>query len=196
CDTWTPFMRYAVRRPRQVAGRVLLAPIAIGYRARLVSATTGRCMFARFGFIGMDAAAVRERGRIYARTVLPRLVRPSALARIEWHRAQGDDVVVVSASLDVYIGPWCEQHNLRYICTTLEERNGRLTGKYVDGDCCGTEKARRVQQHLDLRQYAVVYAYGDSGEDRELLALAHKKYYRWKEIARWEDVTAYNHSDR
>jgi len=101
--------------------------------------------------------------------------------------------VVVSGSLDVYLGPWCERHGMEYICTTLEERGGWLTGRYVHGDCSGAEKVRRILQRYQLARYPLVYAYGDSAEDREMLELAHKKYYRWREISSWDDVTSYGH---
>ena len=145
------------------------------------------------GFRGEDAAVVRKLGVEYATTVLPKTVRQSALERIEWHKAQGDDIVVVSGSLDVYLGPWCETRGLDYICTTLETRGDRLTGRYVQGDCAGPEKVRRILQRYQLNRYAHVYAYGDSVEDREMLELASRKYYRWKEISGWDDVTLSDH---
>jgi hypothetical protein len=39
----------------------------------------------------------------------------------------------------------------------------------------------------------MVYAYGDTKEDREMLAMAQKKYYRWQEIADWSETTAHDH---
>jgi hypothetical protein len=30
-------------------------------------------------------------------------------------------------------------------------------------------------------------------EDREMIELAHKKYYRWTEIVSWNDVVSYGH---
>jgi HAD superfamily hydrolase (TIGR01490 family) len=192
-DTWTPFMRMAVRPARMRVGWLLLTPVVIGYRLGMVSASTGRVMAAMIGFRGEEAAAVRQRGVDYATATLPGTLRPSALERIEWHRAQGDDVVVVSGSLDVYLRPWCESQGLNCICTTLEERGGRLTGRYRDGDCSGAEKVRRIRQRYQLDRYGVVYAYGDSAEDRELLELAHRKFYRWREIASWGEVTSFGH---
>jgi HAD superfamily hydrolase (TIGR01490 family) len=192
-DTWTPFMRFAVRPGRWLLGGVLLGPVALGHRLGMLSSSRGRQMAARVGFQGENASAVRQLGLEYARSRLPGTVRQSALERIEWHRAQGDDVVVVSAALDVYLGPWCERLGLDCICTTLEERRGRLTGRYVHGDCCGAEKALRILQRYELDRYSHVYAYGDSGEDREMLDLAHRKYYRWKEIASWSEVTKTGH---
>lgn len=181
-DTWAPFIRFATPRPRLLAGQALLSPVTLGYLLGAVSASTGRRVVARTAFQGADVKRMRELGAEYAATVLPGVVRQSALERIEWHKRQEDDVVIVSASLDVYIRPWCEAHGVQYICTTLEDRAGRLTGRCVDGDCSGAEKARRIQQRYDLSRYGVVYAYGDSDEDAQMLALAHRKWYRWREM--------------
>ena len=60
--------------------------------------------------------------------------------------------------------------------------NGRLTGRYRGADCSGAEKARRIKERYDLTRYPIVYAYGDTEEDREMLALAHERYYRWKPV--------------
>jgi HAD superfamily phosphoserine phosphatase-like hydrolase len=109
-------------------------------------------------------------------------VREKAIARIRWHQAQGDEVVVVSASLHVYLSDWCRQLGVELICTELEEQQGVLTGRYRNGDCCGHEKARRVQQRYDLREFASVYAYGDTKEDEAMLELASQRYYRWREL--------------
>lgn len=192
-DTWTPFMRAAIRPARIIAGGLLGSPIFLGYRLGVVSASRARQTAVRVGLQGTDAATVRCLGVEYATTALPRTMRPHALERIEWHRTQGDHVVIVSGSLDVYVAPWCAARGLDCICSALEERGGRLTGRYVGGDCSGQEKVRRVRQRYDFTQYSLVYAYGDSGEDREMLELAHRKYYRWREIANWDEVTSYGH---
>jgi phosphatidylglycerophosphatase C len=192
-DTWTPFLRFAVRPRRLAVGQVLLAPVVVGHRLGMLSSSQGRRIAARVGFHNEKAIEVRRLGVEYATRVLPGTLRPSAVERMEWHASRGDDVVVVSASLDVYLRPWCEQRGLAVICTTLEERDGRLTGRYLHGDCSGSEKARRIAERYALARYPLIYAYGDSGEDREMLELAHKKYYRWKEITSWSDVTAFGH---
>jgi phosphatidylglycerophosphatase C len=85
------------------------------------------------------------------------------------------------------------EHGLDYLCTTLEEHGGRLTGRYIQGDCTGREKTRRILERYELTRYGRVYGYGDSGEDREMLELAHTKYYRWREILNWKEVTSFGH---
>ena len=192
-DTWTPFMRFAISPGRLVAGQALLAPVVVGHRLGLVSSSRGRQIAARVGFQGQDVAAVHRLGVEYATTRIPGTLRRSMLERLEWHRSRGDEIVVVSASLDVYLGPWCETRGMACICTTLEERNGRLTGRYARGDCSGAEKARRIRERYELDRYSMIYAYGDSGEDRQMLDLAHKKYYRGIEISDWSKVTSHGH---
>ena len=192
-DSWTTFMRLAVPPVRLAIGRAVLLPVVVGYRLGGVSASRGREIAARVAFQGVRAPVIRRRGIEYARVTVPLDVRPRAIDRIEWHRSQGDHVVVVSAALDVYLAPWCLAHGIDVICTVLEERDGRFTGRYVNGDCSGAEKARRIRQRFDLAQYATVYGYGDSAEDREMLECAHEKYYRWKAISSWAEVTESGH---
>ena len=109
-------------------------------------------------------------------------MRPRAKEQIEWHRSRGDRVVVVSASLDVYLGAWCRDNGLEVICTRLETRDGKMTGRYLAGDCCGEEKRQRVLRQYEIDDYALVYAYGDTAEDRDMLDLADHKFFRWVEM--------------
>jgi HAD superfamily hydrolase (TIGR01490 family) len=195
-DSWTPFVRFAVPRWRLAASQALLLPVIAGYRVGAISASRARQITARIAFHGAGADLIRRKGAEYATSTLPLAVHPEALQRIEWHRVQGDQVVVVSAALDVYLAPWCQAHGLDLICTVLEERGRRLTGRYLHGDCSGAEKARRIRERYDLARYATVYGYGDTREDREMLECAHEKFYRWKPIAGWTDVTAMSRPPR
>ncbi|HKO94172.1 MAG TPA: HAD family hydrolase [Polyangiaceae bacterium] len=181
-DTFTPFIHYAVTSARVAFGTLLLSPKIAGYKLGLVSATAMRAAIVRVAFRGRGAEEVSELGARYSQR-LSRGVRPQALDKIRWHQEQGDVVVVVSASLDSYLRNWCQELGLALICTELEQERGVLTGEYAGGDCTGPEKARRVRERYDLSQYPVVYAYGDTPEDYELLSLASKRYFRWQEMA-------------
>ncbi|HEY6080188.1 MAG TPA: HAD-IB family phosphatase, partial [Polyangiaceae bacterium] len=134
-------------------------------------------------FHGRLATDVRKAGLEYSRSRLGCMVRAKALERIRWHQQQGDEVVVVSASLDVYLADWCQQLGVQLICSELEQNQGVLTGRYRDGDCTGQQKARRVRQRYDLREFETIYAYGDTPEDEAMLDLATQRFYRWSELA-------------
>jgi len=91
--------------------------------------------------------------------------------------------VLVSGSLDLYLQPWCRQHGLELICNRLaHDGRGRLTGRYEDGDC-GAHKAAKIRTRYDLAGYERIHAYGDSREDKAMLALAHERWYRGRRIA-------------
>jgi len=180
--TYPGFVSFAVRPRRKLVGGIVLSPLIVGYRSRLVSDRVIRKAISRVGFWGEEPDRLRRFGERYAEEVLPGLIRPLALERIAWHKARGDRVAIVSASLDVYLGPWCRTLGVDVICTQLEARDGRLTGRYLRGDCCGEEKARRIRERYALADYATVHAYGDTEEDRQMLEMANRKYFRWEEV--------------
>jgi phosphatidylglycerophosphatase C len=181
-DTYTGFIRLVVGPARKVIGGAILSPVILANRAGLMSDVTARPIVARVAFGGDVEARARRIGEAYAADVLPGLTRPVALERIAWHRARGDRIVVVSASLDLYLDPWCRANSVEVICTRLEAKGGRLTGRCIDGDCSGDEKARRIRAQIDRSRYETVYAYGDTEEDRPMLEMADKRFFRWQEL--------------
>lgn len=182
-EMFADFMRIAVSRRRLVIGSVFFAPLVIGYKLGFVSGSVIRAAVVRFGFRGVRADHIQEAGRRFSDDILPDVLRPEALARIQWHKAQGDTVVVVSGALDVYLIHWCRRHELDVICSALEVQDGLLTGRYRGRQCVGEEKSRRVREACKMDEFPVVYAYGDTKEDLDMLRMADKRYYRWEEMA-------------
>ena len=176
-ETFPAFMRYAVARPRLLAGGVLLAPVVFGYRRGWVAGNPTRASIVQMGLRGVDAERLRAQGAAFARDVLPGVLRPEAMARLAWHRQRGDRVVVVSGGLDVYLAPWCAGQGIELLCSALAERRGRITG-YAGPQCVGEEKVRRVHTLCDPQAYAAIHAYGDTHEDLAMLAMAHHRTYR------------------
>ena len=181
-ETMPDFVRQSVSRRRLLFGQILLAPLVLGYKLGIVSGTLIRRAIVRFGYSGVAVAMLESAGRDFARTYLPNVLRPEAMQRIAWHKAQGHKVVVVSGGLDAYLSPWCTAHGLDLICSSLQERSGVLTGHYAGRQCVLAEKARRVRECYDLDTYSTIYAYGDTPEDRDLLGIATKRYYQWQEV--------------
>ena len=181
-ETFADFLRFAIPRRRRVLGSALFPPLVVGYRLGLVSGVHIRARLVDFGFRGLVADRIVRAGRHFSEAVLPAIVRPSALARIQWHKAQGDKVVVVSGALDIYLSPWCKQQGLELLCSSLHVENGVFTGRYQGLQCVRAEKCRRVRELYDPADFPVVYAYGDTKEDLDMLAMAHRKFYRWQEV--------------
>jgi phosphatidylglycerophosphatase C len=181
-ETFAGFVRATAGRRRRALGTVLLAPYVLAYRLGWLSGEHVRRRVVAFALRGRSEQQVRRDGARHALEVVAAQVRPQAVERIAWHRARGDRVVVVTANLDLFVAAWCQAQGLEYISSRLESRDGRLTGRYLGRDCCGEEKPRRVRERIDVSAYAQVHAYGDTEEDRPLLAMAHRRHYRWRAL--------------
>ncbi len=182
CDTFSRFLR-RIATPRQLAqAKWTLGPWLLGYRLKLVSAAGIRKRATQVAFTGRDATEIVGRGIVYAHEELASMLRREMIQRLQWHQAQGHEIALVSASLDVYLQPWCAQHGMALLCNSLESVDGKLTGRYADGDI-GQRKAEAIRARFDLSRYERVFAYGDSYEDKPMLALAHERWYAGKRIA-------------
>ena len=106
------------------------------------------------------------------------ILRIKAMEKIRWHKKQGHKVVVVSASIECWLKPWCDENNLDLIATKLGVEDGIVTGRFLTKNCYGIEKEIRVKEQYNLNEYDYVYAYGDSHGDKELLALANESFYK------------------
>jgi phosphatidylglycerophosphatase C len=112
-------------------------------------------------------------GEAYGRALISHAVRPEMRSRVQWHRAQGHDVVIVSASLDVYLHAVARELDAHEVlCTRLEvDEQGACTGRMLGGNCRGPGKAARLREYLGAEP-VTLWAYGDSAGDDEMLAMA------------------------
>jgi phosphatidylglycerophosphatase C len=172
-DTLVPFVATMAGWPRTLGGLVRVAP-------RLGLASIGRADRddAKARFLapllhGRAHSDVRARGVAYGDTLVARAIRPSMRARVAWHRAQGHEVVIVSASLDVYLDRVGELLDTQAVlCTRLEvDDTDRCTGQMLGGNCRGPRKAERLREYLGATPVDL-WAYGDSAGDTEMLAMA------------------------
>jgi HAD superfamily hydrolase (TIGR01490 family) len=181
-DTYGGFLR-RIATPRQLSrAKWKVGPWLAGYRVGIVPAAGIRARVTRLAFTGRPAEEIETEGARYAAQALPQVLRAEMMHRIDAHQARGDTVVVVSGSLDAYLRPWCERHGLELICNRLESRDGKLTGRYHQGDC-GSDKVARIRARYDVDAWPRIHAYGDSREDCGMLALAHHRWYRGRQIA-------------
>jgi phosphatidylglycerophosphatase C len=116
---------------------------------------------------------VRDLGERFARLIVAEHLHTDVAARLDAHRAAGHAVVLVSASLAVYLDAVAALLGVEHVLATELEvgRDGRLTGELLGANVRGAEKARRLDEWLGDTA-ATVYAYGDGHGDSELLARA------------------------
>ncbi len=99
------------------------------------------------------------------------------IERLAWHRAEGHEIVVISASLDVYIQAIAAALGAaKAFGTEIEVESEVLTGRLRGGNVRAANKVKRLEGWLDhsldhslSREGCEIWAYGDSSGDDELL---------------------------
>lgn len=126
-------------------------------------------------FSGRNAREIESLGIQFASKVADGWLRSDVAARMRWHQEQGHVVILVSASLGSYLHPLGDLLEVdAVLCTELEEVDGILTGKLEGKNCRGEEKASRIQKWCEgagIDVEDLVYAYGDSSGDVQMLEL-------------------------
>jgi phosphatidylglycerophosphatase C len=170
-DTLVPFLRSVCGTPR-VALATARALVRSRDRDTLKVAAIGHL------FQGMQADELDRRGLSYVPSLVE-LLRPEMLDRVRWHQQEGHAVVIVSASLGVYLRPLAEHLGLDTALAVelVADADGLLTGEVVGQlNTRGPHKATRLRTWVDARYGPAtaveLWAYGDSSGDEELLALA------------------------
>ncbi|MCL1126132.1 HAD family hydrolase [Shewanella surugensis] len=181
-ETFSPFLRFAIPQKRLTWVRWCLWPLVLGYKLQLISARFTRIWLSRFCYQGMSGTELNQLGNQFALEYIPSVIYKKTLSRLIWHQQQGHEVAIVSASLDIYLRPWCKSLGIHLLCSQLEIKNNIATGQYTTGDCSGINKYQHIIRHYQLEQYETIYAYGNSIEDNEMLDIADIKYYQGKVI--------------
>lgn len=121
---------------------------------------------------GRDAAWLADAGERFAATLARRL-RPEMADQAQWHRSLGHELVIVSASLAVYLEPFARTAGFDHVIAVELETTpeGRLTGALRGPNVRGPEKAVRLREWLGATP-DFLWAYGNSAGDAELLAMA------------------------
>ena len=178
-DTLGPFLARVAGRARLYRSLLLRSPVLAATFVGIADRDAEKERLCGRLLAGRAAQEVTDAGIAYAAELLAtRAFRNEMLDRIAWHDSEGHEVVVVSASLNVYLEPLaCDLGIDHVICTSLEVDSAEtITGKLVGGNVRGEEKARRLQTWLGDGPREL-WAYGNSKGDRELLAMAN--YAEW-----------------
>ena len=111
------------------------------------------------------------------------IVRKDALEEIRRHIKNQNDIYIVTASPTVLVREFARRIGVKesnVIGTELEVTSSMcLTGKFATPNCVGKEKVRRLlEKKPNIKDQAVIYGYGDSRGDDELLLFCDVAFYR------------------
>mgnify|MGYP006133242389 CR=1 FL=1 len=177
-DSTAKFIRYFVGDLLFIKGVIILLPMIIAYKLKIITNNEIKRRLITYFFKGIDIKYFTEKAKEFSLNMIDPLIRKKALDRISWHKSNGDELVIVSASINLWLLPWCEKNKISLIATELEIINNKITGNLISKNCFGPEKVKRILKSYDLSNYDCIYAYGNSRGDYEMLELATEKFYK------------------
>ena len=177
-DSTIEFIRYLVGDAKFIIGLLVLFPFMILYKVKIISNNEIKQIIVSYYFKGKGFEYFKNKAEYFSLNKLNSLIRKKAIEKISWHKEKGHIVVVVSASIDLWLRPWCQENDIKLISTMLETDNKIITGKTYKNNCYGPEKVKRIREEYDLADYSYIYAYGNSRGDYEMLDIAHESHYK------------------
>ncbi|MCX5466157.1 HAD-IB family phosphatase [Acinetobacter nematophilus] len=174
-DSFTGFIFYALSKRHIVKQGIKILPWIQAYYLNIYPAHAMRIKLFNAMFKHADANEILDIADEYAYRLMGQL-DPILYQQLLKHQNNGDDVVLVSASVDIYLEVICQILKIDLICTETEITAGKFTGHYATPDCSSEQKRLRILEKYDLTDYQKVFAYGNSEEDLDMLNLADFKY--------------------
>jgi phosphatidylglycerophosphatase C len=177
-DSFTDFLKWRINRRRHLARLVRLTPAALTYlrhrdRGRIKAAAV------KAHLRGLPREQLAREAEAYAEAVWSRMMRPDALARWNDWKANGAEVVIVTASPEITVEPFARRLGAeRLLGTRLTfDADDRVLGPLDGPNCRADEKVRRLQAVYG-QGVRLAAAYGDTSGDTEMLAIAEEKGWR------------------
>ena len=178
-DSFLPFILHVVGFKKFYIGLFSLSPRIILYFIKIVSRKSLKEMFISQFFLNMSDNDLQLFTKSFIDKKLPKLINPLALQCIMRHEELGHRVIVISANIEDLVGKWCDKVGIsEYSCTSLSKKDGNLTGRINGKNCYGKEKVQRLISLVGPLVNFIIYAYGDSKGDKELLEISNQSFYK------------------
>jgi len=177
-DSLAEFIKYAVGTKSYYLGLLKLSPMLIAFKLKIMANDKAKSKFLKHYFSSYSKEEFNQKAKDYSLNHLDKIVKKEALEKIAYHKTNGHQVIIVSASMQCWVGPWAKREDIELISTKLRFDNDKFSGEFDGENCYGKEKEIQIRDKFNLDDYEMIYAYGDSQGDREMLALANESYYK------------------
>jgi phosphatidylglycerophosphatase C len=173
-DTLIQFiLGYLKSRPWRLFGFLLSIPAVLLYALRITDRGALKGSVIRWTLGGSSRRDLDAWNATFVPQLLEGGVFRAALERIAEHQRNGDVLVLMSASPDLYV-PVIARHLgfSEVTCTGVRWNGDRLDGRLTTANCRGEEKARRFAGFRVRYPNVVTAAYGNAASDLDHLQLA------------------------
>jgi phosphatidylglycerophosphatase C len=177
-DSTIKFIRFFTGDFKYIIGIILLSPLLILYKLNILDNDYIKKMIITYFFKDISEVDFKNKAKLFSSNIIPKLIRKKALDRLAWHKNKGHTIVIVSASINLWLQDWCDLNDFILIASELEIVDKKITGNLLSKNCYGPEKVKRILNKYNLSDYSYIYAYGNSRGDHEMLDIANEKNYK------------------
>lgn len=121
-------------------------------------------------FKGKEYEWFKNRGTEF-KEIIDSFINTNIVNRLRQHKAEGHNVVIVSASVPEWIYPWAKANGIDSVIGTEinVDKNGIITGEFQTPNCHGEEKINRIRAMFPHIDGCETWGYGDSNGDNQML---------------------------
>ena len=178
-DTLIEFLRFAGGNARLYAVFTLYSPLLVLMKLRLYDNQKAKEKIFAHYFKDIPLEQFNDLCHRFFEQKGQSLIYTDAKVKIAKHKEQGDEVVIISASIENWVCHFAEALKVdKLLATKVEVQNGKITGRFLTANCYGNEKVKRLLSVYPERDKYYLIAYGDSRGDKELLQIADEQHYK------------------
>jgi phosphatidylglycerophosphatase C len=176
-DTYIPFLLgFLLRNPWRIFRTAHLPLAVLIHLVGMKDNTWLKLVFLKAFLGGIHQSKLESWVNKFSDSIVNEGMRARAIDILSKYKSQGVEVLLASASLDIYveaIGRKLEFENI--ISTKAELEDNYLTGNIATKNCYGEAKVERIMEWLVSHDYEHVdIAYSDHHSDLPLLQMAYK----------------------
>lgn len=169
-DSFITFARHS-RGLLPLLGAILrTSPKLIKWKLGVISNSEAKQALFSNLYKGMPASELRDKAASFTEYLDLHIISDT-FTDMERRKKEGWRIIVVTASADLWLRPWCDAHGVELVSTEVEtDSDGKLTGRFSTPNCHGDEKRRRILSYLGIDKESLLTeyefkAFGDSKSD-------------------------------
>jgi len=175
-DSLNEFLKYSVGIKMYITKLIFFTPIFILYKLKLIKNDIAKQKLLSYFFKNWDEKKFKDIAKDFSLNHLDTILREDIYQKLLEYKENGNRIIVVSASLQCWLKPWCDRNEIELLATKLEFENHKVTGKFATKNCYGEEKVNRIKQYINFDNYEEIIAYGDSKGDNEMFSISTSHY--------------------
>ncbi len=177
-DSFPLFFKFTFGGFKFYSGFLLFTPLFLLHKLKLYDGGKLKEAIQSFYLKGIEKSKIEKMGeRLIQKLIADNIIKKEFTNKIETYISDGAEVVVVSASPDLWIKPFCELYKIKYLCTELAYNESKFTGNFSTPNCNHNQKKVRILEKYSLEKYEAVIVYGNSKDDECMMELATEKIW-------------------